>query len=118
MVSKGRKLDMSLRRRPPTRAQKKRILIDLAISNPCFELWALLHFQEQRAHIERHDAQSRLAVHMPGYDKALDYPKMRDTYRAAVKRSVALDENAARIGRPGANPTTGVHRLTEQIRTE
>src|ERR1035438_2177974 len=27
--------------------------IELAISNPCFELWALLHFRDQRAHIER-----------------------------------------------------------------
>lgn len=27
--------------------------IDLAISNPCFELWVLLHFQDQRAHISR-----------------------------------------------------------------
>ncbi len=24
--------------------------IELAISNPCFELWALLHFQDQRAY--------------------------------------------------------------------
>jgi hypothetical protein len=27
--------------------------IKMAISHPCFELWLLLHFQDQRAHIER-----------------------------------------------------------------
>ncbi len=31
--------------------------ISVAVSNPCFELWALLHFQEQRGHIERHEVQ-------------------------------------------------------------
>jgi hypothetical protein len=27
--------------------------INMAVSNPCFELWALLHFQDQNSHIER-----------------------------------------------------------------
>jgi hypothetical protein len=28
--------------------------IQLAVSNPCFELWLLLHFQEHRAHAGGH----------------------------------------------------------------
>ena len=32
--------------------------IRLAISNPCIELWFILHFRDQNAHIERSRAQS------------------------------------------------------------
>jgi hypothetical protein len=90
--------------------------IDLAISNPCFELWALLHFQEQRAHIERDKAQTALRRHMPGYDKGLDFPKLHPRYGNAVHWARELDEEAQRQEAPGRNPTTGVYRLTESIR--
>lgn len=89
--------------------------IDLAISNPCFELWALLHFQEQRAHIERDKAQAALRCHLPGYAKGLDFPKLHPGYGDAVRRAQALDAEAERQVAPGRNPTTGVYRLTESI---
>lgn len=90
--------------------------IDLAISNPCFELWALLHFQEQRAHLECDKAQAALRRHLPGYDKGLDFPKLHPGYANAVRRAQALDAEAQRQKAPGRNPTTGVYRLTESIR--
>lgn len=90
--------------------------IELAISNPCFELWALLHFQEQHAHIERHKARAALQQHLPGYDKAIDFPKVHPGYTDAIRRARGLDGEAARHGEPGRNPTTGVYRLTEAIR--
>src|SRR5277367_1637370 len=31
--------------------------VKVAVSNPCFELWALLHFQDRRAHVDRREAQ-------------------------------------------------------------
>lgn len=91
--------------------------IQLAVSNPCFELWALLHFQEQRAHIERHKARAAVQSHMPGYDKHLDFPKMHPGYMAAVRRAGGLAGEAARHGAPRRNPTTEVYRLTELIRS-
>ena len=33
--------------------------IEVAVSNPCFELWLVLHREEQTAYIERHDVQRR-----------------------------------------------------------
>jgi|ERR1700722_20391802 len=89
----------------------------LAISNPNFELWALLHFQDQRAHIERDKVRSALQGHMPGYDKELDFRRLHPTYADAVKRAQELDVEAERYEDPGRNPTTGVFRLTESIRT-
>lgn len=88
----------------------------VAVSNPCFELWALLHFQDQRAHIERGKLRTALQKHLRGYDKVLDFLKVHRTYADAVRRAKDLAERAARDGEPGRNPTTGVLRLTESIR--
>jgi hypothetical protein len=43
--------------------------IEVGMSNPCFELWALLHFQDQRAHVERDVLASILRSHIRGYEK-------------------------------------------------
>ncbi len=91
--------------------------ISLAVSNPCFELWALLHFQDQRSHLERHKARAALQKHLPGYDKTLDFAKMYPGYTDAVRRARSLGLEADRHGAPERNPTTGVFRLTELIRT-
>lgn len=91
--------------------------IYLAVSNPCFELWALLHFADQRAHIERGKLRAMLQQHLPGYDKELVFVKLHPGYDEAVQRARELDDAADRAGRLGRNPTTGVHRLTEIIRT-
>lgn len=88
----------------------------LAVSNPCFELWALLHFQDQRAHCERDKARAALQRHLPRYDKSLDFAKMHPHYDEAVQRAKALDREAAVHKGPGRNPTTGVYQVTESIR--
>jgi hypothetical protein len=91
--------------------------ISLAVSNPCFELWAVLHFQDQGAHIERGKLRAVLQKHLKGYDKELDFARLHPGYADAVRRAKALDVAATRAGRPGRNPTTGVAALTEAIRT-
>jgi len=89
--------------------------IELAISNPCFELWLLLHFQDQRAHIERHHVQSACRNHMPGYDKEVPFDLVFPLYREAVERAETLNHWQETRGCAGENPSTGVHRLTERI---
>ena len=92
--------------------------VKLAISNPCFELWALLHFKDQRAHIERDRLRALLQRHLPGYDKSLDFARVHPGYPQALERAEALMSEAARAGESRRNPTTGVGRLTESIRDE
>jgi hypothetical protein len=92
--------------------------IKLAVSNPCFELWALLHFQDQRAHIERGKLRALLQQHLPGYDKTLDFARVHPGYGKAIERAGTLAQEAERAGAPGRNPTTGVVHLTESIRRE
>jgi hypothetical protein len=89
--------------------------INLAISNPCFELWLLLHFQDQRAYIERHQAQSACRAHMPLYDKEVPFELVYPHYQSAVQRAVELEHWQETRGCAGENPSTGVHRLTERI---
>lgn len=89
--------------------------IKLAFSNPCFELWLLLHFQDQRAYIERHPVQSACRGHMPGYDKEVPFDVVFPRYREAVDRAAALDHWQETRGCAGENPSTGIHRLTERI---
>lgn len=88
----------------------------IALSNPCFELWALLHFEDHRKHIARKALASRLRAFLEDYEKELDFAKLHEGYANALKRANALDLAAATNGKPRCNPTTGVHQLTEMIR--
>ncbi|HKY40151.1 MAG TPA: RloB family protein [Polyangiaceae bacterium] len=91
--------------------------IEVALSNPCFELWALLHIEEQRAHIERHAVASRLRRYFPDYEKLLPFENLIANYELAVERAKSLEAEAAHHGDPGRNPSTAVYKLTELIRT-
>ena len=93
--------------------------ITMAISNPCFELWLLLHFKDQRASIHRHNAQSDVKTFLRDYGKALDDKNLALIYQGyahALKRAQSLDAEALHHEAMGRNPTTGVYRLTESIR--
>ena len=95
-------------------AQKSSVKV--AVSNPCIELWALLHFREQTERIHRHDAQRALKDFLPRYDKKLDFGKLRPGYATAVERAQSLQKTADATGEPNRNPSTTVYLLTELIR--
>jgi hypothetical protein len=91
--------------------------VKVALSNPCIELWAILHFQEQNEQLHRHEAQRALRQHLPRYDKVLDFDKMKAWYARAVERARSLQKKAEATSDPNRNPSTGVYLLTELIRT-
>jgi hypothetical protein len=103
---------------PAAKDQARANGIELAISNPCFELWALLHFQDQHAHIERGKLHHRCATHMPGYEKRLDYGTLRPKYSDALKRAGDLERWHESRGTTGANPSTTVYKLVERIKSQ
>lgn len=90
--------------------------VNVAVSSPCFELWALLYFRDQTERIHRHDVHRALKEFLPKYDKKLDFAKMRPGYDKAVERARALQKTAAATGEANRNPSTGVYVLTELIR--
>ena len=108
-----------------TRLPEARVLaeangVGLAISNPCFELWALLPFADQTAWIHRHVCQRRLAEEMPVYhhDDApiLDARLMRDREAEARRRVALLDQRHQSAGTSGGNPSTSIPRLCDLLR--
>jgi hypothetical protein len=90
--------------------------IDLAISNPCFELWILLHFQDWRAHIARQVLRGLCRRHLPGYVKDVPADILSPLCELAERRAYELDRWQADQGRQYANPSTGVYKLTRLIR--
>ena len=89
--------------------------IRLAVSNPCFELWLLLHFRESPGMQHRDRLQQMLVQHVREYDKQVEFKTYSMGYPQAAVRARRLDEAAASDGEPGRNPTTNVYELTELI---
>ena len=91
--------------------------IKLAMSNPCFELWLWLHFAEQPGMQNHRELQRMMKLHIPNYDKHVKYSDYAAGYDEAVKRALRLEKDAKLDNDEGRNPTTGVWRLTESIRS-
>lgn len=93
--------------------------INLAISNPCLELWFILHFEDETAYLERQAAQHR-AAELLGCSKVLNdaaLSALAERYDQARERAVKLDEKHAGDGSPpGSNPSSGIWRLIDLIR--
>jgi RloB-like protein len=93
--------------------------INLAISNPCLELWFILHFEDHTAYIERQAAQRR-AEELLGCSKVLTesaLSALAERYDEARRRAVKLHETHEGDGSPpGTNPSSGVWRLIDVIR--
>jgi|CZKN01.1.fsa_nt_gi hypothetical protein len=100
---------------PEAKQQAEVNAISVAVSNPCFELWLLLHFQNQTAHIERQKVQHLCRKYMPGYEKTPDCDILRPHQAGAMERATQLENWQVTRDSAGANPSTGVHRLIQQI---
>jgi hypothetical protein len=80
--------------------------VRLAVSNPSFELWYLLHFQDQHAALDAKDALAKLKKHLPGYTKAtVLFPELLPRTADAIKRAKGLKDN----------PSTGVGQLVGEL---
>jgi hypothetical protein len=92
--------------------------IQLAISNPCIELWFLLHFAEQTAYIEC-DQASRLVKPETGAGKGLGPDALEalgDRFEVARERARRLEEKHRGDGTPApGNPSSGMWRLIDSI---
>ena len=96
----------------------KRQRVELVISNPSFELWLLLHFQEQNAHIHRKNAIAKLQSYVHSYAKGVCPLLSKEQEEAAVTRANSLAERVMREGlEEFTNPSTGVARLVRHLRT-
>ena len=102
---------------PDAKQQARDNKIELAISNPCFELWAVLHYQDQHAHIETAKLRELCRRHMPRYKKRLPFLELFPHIEEAIRRAEELEQMHEARGTAGENPSTGVHRLVRSIRS-
>lgn len=91
----------------------------VAWSNPCFELWAILHFQDQSAEIRCDALQRELPTHLAGYDHRkgarLDLAKMKHALGKARTRAFRLNARTSEARGCAANPSTTVWMLVDAI---
>jgi hypothetical protein len=90
--------------------------ISLAVSNPCFEFWLVLHLRDSPGCQHRHDMQALLRKLGAITVKSVSFENFRNGYTDAVRRASRLDQAALADGEEGRCPTTTVYQLTESIR--
>ncbi len=83
----------------------------LISSNPCFELWYLLHFQQQQAVITSNECESKLKKHFAPYCKGTLCNELKEKLierkQKAIQRASKLISNE--------NPSTLVYKLIEDL---
>lgn len=93
--------------------------VRVAFSNPCFEVWLLLHYRDYDSPDGRHEVQKKFAACDVKYDrkgsKTLNYSALSNRYADACKRAVRLRERRQQEGKPMGEPYTDVDELTSLI---
>lgn len=90
----------------------------MAVSNPRFELWPLLHFERCTRYASGPHVAEMLKKYMKNYEKSLDCAKLTGLTSTAVKNASALDEMHRKNGNEaGSNPSTGVWELVRDLET-
>lgn len=93
--------------------------IRTAVSNPCFELWLLLHLGEQTAVIDRrraHAEANRKGILEGKHLSARLNRELVERYPDAKRRAEGLDAMHTRDGRAaGSNPSSHVWQLVDRL---
>jgi RloB-like protein len=93
--------------------------VSVSVTNPCVELWFLLHFQDQNAAIHRHDAQRKASDYLNcgKTPTSAALAALTSQYEDARRRAQDLDRRHELDGSPPrSNPSSEAWRLIETIR--
>jgi hypothetical protein len=91
--------------------------IELAVSNPCFELWLILHFQDQNAWLDNDDA-CRIRMSLDGArGKGIEASAYISRREVAERRAEKLERRHLEDDThfPDNNPSSGMHRLLKAV---
>jgi hypothetical protein len=94
--------------------------VGVAFSDPCFELWLILHFQDFDRLEHRHDVQRHLETLCADYNrtrrKTTDCFKLMSLVASAEQRAERQLRRRENEGVPPRPPFTTVYKLTRRIR--
>jgi len=95
--------------------------IRIALSNPSFELWFLLHFKDVFSHITRQEAKSNLKKFIKDYEKNNEVNNILSPNLAyAIKRAEKLNQSHESKNTPllsaESNPSSQVFKLVNFIK--
>lgn len=93
--------------------------IHIAISNPSFELWAVLHYEFQDGPTTREECRRKLRTWFPSFEhgkRFTDEAAIEYQHNEAVNRARTLLARRLEERTPFGNPSTTVHELTEFLR--
>lgn len=91
--------------------------VKVAVSNPCFELWLVLHFRDCKGWLATRDAE-RLRQQLDGSrDKGVEGATYMPRRNEAAERARALDKQHRMNGKrlPNDNPSSGMYLLLDTI---
>lgn len=96
------------------RRQAEMNAVRLAISNPCFEVWLLLHFVDCRSPVQSAaEAVRRLKRHVPDYSK---HELRFDRFEGGVADAITRAQGLGEIGEEHmCNPSTGVWMVVDAV---
>lgn len=91
--------------------------IRVAISNPCFELWLILHFEDQTAFMSTGDAERRSRSLDGRTGKRIDADRYMERRHQAARRAASLTKRHERNQTtfPDDNPSSSMNTLIEAI---
>jgi hypothetical protein len=94
--------------------------ISVGFSNPCFELWLVLHYRDYDAPASRGQIQRVLKSLMPKYNprgsKEIAFDEICDAIERAEARAEAMNARRANERNERGNPCSTVYKLTREIR--
>lgn len=98
----------------------KKYHIIMITSNPCIELWFLLHFEYTTAWLSNNDVINKLKKYYPKYEKNINiFLEIKDKVFEAIKNAKKLEsfqlDNNKIIGMVDANPSTEMYKIVEEL---
>ena len=100
----------------------KGVTFSAITSNPCFEVWPVLHFERRTAPFYRTGSRTaaqkvvhHLSQKVPGYKKGKQglYSQIKGKTKKAIDFAKSLEKENQRSG--SDNPSTGMHELVEYL---
>ncbi|WP_082771832.1 RloB family protein [Actinoplanes sp. TFC3] len=91
--------------------------INVAVSNPCFEIWLILHFQDY-GRFDNTDVVERTSRALDGRKgKGIEPQRYMPLRKEAARRAAQLENRHSRAGTrfPQDNPSSGMHRFLEAV---